>query len=182
MSGITSGERATQKRQERAEREQAHAARILLSLEIEHNLQLLRAFWGRINKTPQGPNDDPTSVAVRMANQLVDLPLPNWSHKAWESQLTTLPLALNRDAVIKQAYAHHAGLDAIASIKDKLTSLRQEQSEEWRAQQEGGIVKSLLSLPMPFTENAVALCKECEQAVNNVLSIDNPIPQEKPTR
>jgi hypothetical protein len=179
--GFIMSEIATWLRQRSSEKQQAQATRILLSLEIENNLQLLRSFWERVGKAGAEAKDRRTA-SWRTANTIADLPLPNWSHRAWESQLGVLPQALGSNTLLREVHAHHAQLDAIAAIRDKIAVLRQTQQADWHARQDStGAVKSMAGLDRSFDENAPSLCAECERIVKETLNIGNPIPQKMTT-
>ena len=81
------------------ERKQRRSVRALLSLEIDQNLDLLRELWNKANQVKESDQNPNLSKARR----LVEMSLPLWSHKAWESQIPLLAIALS-EKEIKQVH------------------------------------------------------------------------------
>jgi hypothetical protein len=156
----------------RAEKRQARAVRTLLSLEIDQNLEILRDFWNKM----KGVDDSGQSTSkdyLRLALRLIELPLPNWSHKAWESQMSLLVRAL-KDQEIKQVHNFHTQLDAISGIRSTLLALNVGNREEASP---ALLLQSGLAnwFTKAFEPKASQLGEECEQIVRALLDKGNPL-------
>jgi hypothetical protein len=165
LLGFILSEISTWMRERKSEQQQAEATRTLLSLEIEQNLVLLRSFWERVSKAKEGKEDE-EEITLLITSAIADRPLPSWSHRAWESQMGVLPQAISSHAILGQIHTHHTELDAIAAIRENIFVLRK-------------APLALVGVNVTFAWNAPALCAECERIVTELLSIGNPIPQDK---
>lgn len=174
--GFALNEIATRLREGRTEKRQIRAVRTMLSLEIDQNFALLRDFWSKVNQVDES-EQDPDLARLRLARRLIELPLPHWSHKIWESQMPLLATAL-REEEIRQVHELHNRLDTITAIRSTLSALESEQQEDWRAArtESGGVPRSVaFGLSRKFDENAPGLWMECERVVHEVLDKGNPL-------
>jgi len=171
--GFALNELATRLRENRTERKEARAVRTLLSLEIDQNIALLKEWWGEVTEA-DSPEEDPDHYRRVVANRLIELPLPSWSHKMWESQTLLLPVALKREEIM-QVYDIHSGLDRLAAIRSALVAAQREQQEDWRSARGESGGASLLGLSLRFYHIAPQLWPECERIVNELLAKGNPL-------
>ena len=112
--GFVLSEWATRQREERTEKRQAGAIRTMLRLEISQNLASLRDFWGKVNQVDES-EQDPDLARLRLARRMIESPLPHWSHRMWESQMSLLTIGLSEEE-IKQVHDLHNRLDAITRV------------------------------------------------------------------
>lgn len=98
--------------------------RLLVALEIEQNLALLRDYWHNVSLPPDDDEEEgsPKEIEVeadRLARRAANIPLPVLSDTAFKSQLVALPKALDETTIrstwrvyeeIAQAKALHAWL------------------------------------------------------------------------
>ncbi|MGR3309264.1 MAG: hypothetical protein ACUZ77_00670 [Candidatus Brocadiales bacterium] len=158
-------------REKRTEKKQAQAVRTLLSLEIDQNLALLRDFLGKVKHVDMS-KEKPVPRPLIMAQRLIELPLPCWSHKMWESQMPLLATALNEEE-IRQVHLHHSKLDTITDIRTKLYEevkpLRDGEISEWASYR--------------LSEKVPPLWEECERIVSKLFALKNPLqPQTQNSR
>ena len=103
------------------ERKTRRRVRALLRLEIEDNLEQLGQIWSTIvSEQPSTTKADfevPPQVLA-----LIQLPLPVWSHKIWESHLPLVAASL-AEHEIGQMHLLHTRLDAITTIHEKILVL-----------------------------------------------------------
>ena len=172
--GFVLNEWATRRRETQTERRQAQSLRTLLSLEIDHNIALLKDWWGEVLNVGT-PDKDPDLHRRDLARRLVEFPLPSWAHKMWESQSSLLAIALNH-AEIKQVHDIHNGLDAIAAIRSALVAAETEQRQDWRSASQGkGFVPLSVHVSRKFERMGPQLCTQCESIVNELLAKANPL-------
>jgi hypothetical protein len=165
--GYFLSERATRERQERADKEQAQAVRTLLEIEITYNLARLRDFWDKVNQPDT--ETDSFMVALNKAIRLMRLPTPNWSHRAWESQMPLLPMALKDEKLIREIHAHHAIIFTLDAIHNKLSLLKIEQDREM------GMTRDNPFPAAVFQRNAPNLMTEYEAGVSKLIERGNPL-------
>jgi hypothetical protein len=108
--------RALRRRDQEIERRQIMAVRILLRLEIDRNLELLRDFWREAESRFPGHH--------YLAVGLQDTPLPQLSHARWENHMaqSLLPAALSAEE-IRAIYELYSRLDTIVAIWNRLLAL-----------------------------------------------------------
>lgn len=183
--GFVLNEVATRQRERRLKKGQIQAVRTILSLEVDQNLAVLRDFWNKVNQVDRvdESEQDPELAHLRLARRLIDLPMPHWSHKMWESQMSLLATALSEEE-IKRVHDLHNRLDTIATIRSTLSALASEEHEDWRAapKTERGLVplSAAWSLSRKFDKSAPGLWIECERVVHETLDKGNPLQAETP--
>jgi hypothetical protein len=150
------------------QRQQTQAVRTLISLEIEHNLMLLRSFWERVNKAISADVNAGREVH-NMISEMVALPLPRWSRRAWESQIALLPQAVDSEIVLKQIHAHYTDLELIVAIRDQIMILRQ-------------APRTLTGDNIAYSINTPILYDECKRIVTDMLDVGNPLQKNKKKR
>jgi len=147
----------------------------LLSLEIDQNLDLLRELWNKANQVKESDQNPNLSKARR----LVEMSLPLWSHKAWESQIPLLAIALS-EKEIKQVHDFHSRLDMITVIHSKLSALKVEEEIDLKEDLKIRAVQgrrpfSHFVSGCKFIKNAPKLWEEFEQIVCDMLNRGNPL-------
>jgi len=89
------------------ERQLSERVRIMLSLEIDENYAALEKYDAGIDERTLFQNS-PGQPKER-AQQLSDVPLPQWSHKYWDGLTASIPLALTPDE-IRKCHEFHSRL------------------------------------------------------------------------
>ncbi len=152
--------RATRERRERKDR-----IRIVLSFEMERNLDDLKDFWQKvlaeINK-----KDDPAKEDEQKAFRLSFYPLPTFTHIAWESLATEFPEALTGDE-FKDGNRHHSLLQTLSNAHKYL--------EEHRTEADGLTREQKKDKNLPWKKYSPSQWTEFERAVDRVLEIGNPL-------
>jgi len=173
--GFALSELATRWREDRTQKRQARACRTLLSLETDQNLALLREWWSEVTDIDSSLPQDPHHHYLVLASRLIELPLPSWSHKMWESQSQFLAIALNHEE-IRQLSEIHGGIDTIEAIHSALTAAYTQEQEALRSVRSNtGSAILPFGLPLRFTAAAPQLWTECERAVSELLARGNPL-------
>jgi len=178
--GFALNELSTRWREHRTEKRQARACRALLSLEIDQNLALLRDWWSEVTDIDSSLLYDPDDHYLLPASRLIELPLPSWSHKMWESQSQFLAIALNHEE-IRQLSEIHGGIDTIEAIHSALTGAYAQQQEDLRSvRSKTGSAILPFGLTLRFHAAAPQLWTECARVVSELLTRGNPL-AEPPT-
>jgi hypothetical protein len=153
------------------EAEQAKTVRTLISLEVDHNLRILRDFWNSVNDV-DNKERDAREAGFRLAGRLIELPAPTWSHKVWESQLGQLVQALGPE-LIRQVHDFHASLDRITSMREGLIALREDERQEMMS-------PDRVILPaLKFQRRAPLVMEQWQRLVQNILDTGNPLGPKK---
>jgi hypothetical protein len=166
-----------QSRRDKKERTQrTEAVRTLLSLEIDTNLQELTDFWVEANKTDEPAKDD-DSRKVQLARRIIQLPFPNISRDALQSQMGQLPVAMDKEYLprVLQVYNRLTRLQALRNV---LAIASQEQKADWALASQGrGFVPlhAAIGLSRRFDNSAPAICDEFTDMVNILMADGNPL-------
>lgn len=100
------------RRQKRKEEKQSKSVRTMTILEIDQNLSSLTKFW---HKLTDGV------ISTEFRKRFVEMSIPKWSHKVWESLISFMPTSLNENE-IKQVWNFHDQLDLVSDYHTKLSS------------------------------------------------------------
>ena len=177
-------ERAAKNRESRLEEKQVRSVRTLISIEIDHNLSLLKKFWKKISSEGIDEQDQERKKRI-LAGRLIESPIPAWSEAMWESQAPLLANALNAEE-ISGTHEHHAGLLAIRTIQQTLSVWDSNDRKIDIANQisgPGGGAQSALAgvashsymVSNEFPRNAPSLWVEFETIVQSLIKKGNPI-------
>lgn len=166
------------------EERQRDAVRLLLSLEIDHNLANLQALWTEITRNDPGKySDDPEkqrrAASRYYANALLRAPFPSWSRAVWEGLTPYLPVACSR-AEIARANHVYGGLDTISAIRAQLAEMAAERPYQ-------DVFDSPIQhrpqyhtvYPQTFATTAPDLWERVEKIVRGLLANGNPIEEPK---
>jgi len=87
----------------------------MVSLEVDHNLRILRAFRNEVNEGDES-SGIPLLETVRFARgqRLIKSTLPQWNRMVWESQTSLWPVALRdreiqTDLRVSRSAEHYRG-------------------------------------------------------------------------
>ena len=126
------------KRSHREETEdRIKSTRMLIRLEIDKNLEMLNELWlDMINLDSNNYEEikDEENTKVNLAYKLAHSNLPSWMYESWKSQFSFVPIALNENE-IKNITDFYSDLDNIESIYNSLSSLMNQDEENYRAHQ-----------------------------------------------
>lgn len=163
-------ERSVRHREHQTEQRQITTARTLLEIEIDYNRSLLDELWGRMNaQLTQGPENE--RLYLKLAVQLATLPLPTWSHKAWDSQLpyATLALTSSEVRIIHKVYQH---LETLNEIHQVVTQVAGEQATFTATGRSAGVLLG----------RAPGLITQYQRTAEEVFRLGNPLqPHQQPS-
>lgn len=108
------------------QRREGNRIRVLLEVEIDHNLRELDLFWNQLEQADPKKQESYVYGSAR-AKKLLELRLPNWGNQVWENQMHLLVDVLNQQQ-IDQVLSFYRKLDAITTIKQQLSSMDAERS------------------------------------------------------
>lgn len=116
--------------------------RTMLSIEIEDNLTTIRGYLSdvesRINFTSS------PMANMQRGDALSSVPLPEFSHRIWESLTPSVPIGLN-ESEIRKVYGFHDQLDELTRLK----GISRDPRSEWRISVEN-VISGLLESGNPI--------------------------------
>ena len=173
--GFLLSEMAARRREAREARERSVSVRLIVGLEIDRNLDTLRAFWTQIR-----PSDETGDRRkLNMTRQFVDIPLLPFSQDALNSQLPLMAQALPRP-VIASVFQFYDKLGKIQTLHAELNEANHDQQQEmakFRASATApGQPPGIMYAPRtPLDNKSSQLWDEIEQLFTSVLKDGNPI-------
>jgi hypothetical protein len=179
--GFILSEVATHIRNQRSDARQAASIRTMVRLETAANLEALRVFWKKLHETTFTEETDHVDVKKqRLALRFAQIPLPIFKDDALKSQLPQLPMAVQEGEVTKifRVYDRLSNLYVIRSeLVGHLAVQREEMNAATATKVTGAaITRTLNYFPAtPFNDRAVELWDAIQQAVEEVLSLGNPL-------
>ncbi|MCC7207600.1 MAG: hypothetical protein IT323_09845 [Anaerolineae bacterium] len=177
--GFVLSEISTWRREMREEKQRAISVRTIVSLEIERNLDNLRAFWKAVK--PGSPGSPEERSPREAGREFVNSTLPPFSREALNSQLPLLALALRPDQ-IAPVFQFYDALGALQAIRRELSAALDDQNQEvakFRASQTApGQTPGLLYAPRtPFDNKVAQVWPEVERLAESALAGGNPLKQ-----
>ncbi len=183
MLGAREGAKATLQAtaafsRQREEHERA-SVRLLLRLEIDHNLASLRDLRSEIFtaaiRNPSGEAGDPENATLTWdyyARALARVAMPAWTRQAWDSMTALLSPALHPKE-IERANHLYGQLETISGIRAQITAMANERPYMVETGIPGFGLRSVD--PMTFYEYAPGLASEVDRIILALLASGNPI-------
>lgn len=170
-------------------RDRSGRLRSMTKLEVMQNLHLLEKFWGKFQadtseerKTIIGEDihDTYEILAYRCANKFIEIEVPRWNRKTWESQFSAISSVLSEDEIIR-VWRLYDDLDKISVYHTMLTSYKEELEKEIleaSSREKDPVFFSVIAAfakESKFQDEVLDLWSDCEQTVNNLLKKGNPL-------
>jgi hypothetical protein len=125
-------------RQWRIERKQTSAARLMLRLEVEQNIDLLKKYWEKVNQIEH--TDDERDIGIQRLNSLILFPMPEFSANTWRSQTVLLASALKKNE-ISQIHYFYSYLTSIKMSYSRILESGKEDMKTALAEREANLTK-----------------------------------------
>ena len=90
VMGLASSELSGWRRDKKAKKRKINSTRTLISLENERNLELLKDFWYKLNKTEENGIAEGDEFKINIAHRLIKMPIPSWNDTMWSKQASPL--------------------------------------------------------------------------------------------
>ena len=163
-------------------RNEKRRVRLLVGLEINQNLALLRDYWHNVALPPDEETDRlrgvkrvPEVEADRLARRAVEIPLPILSDKAFNTQLAVLPKAFD-EKTIRDTWHVYEQMDQVEALHAwlvEITSNTSDEEDEFpsasRAIRVGGIES------MTFTTKKSGAIYDLRTTIQKLLKTGNPL-------
>lgn len=148
----------------REKKEQRDAVVMLLRIEIDQNLAMLKAYQEKA--TTDLPSET-SAQYYQMRSRYLEDP-PQWRHQRWES-LTPLLAATLNEHEIKEVDTFHAGLEALTDRLSKVQRLNPEEVLEKIPADTRHIIFS------KAVEQALEQCQGYREMIDNLLRAKKPL-------
>jgi protein-S-isoprenylcysteine O-methyltransferase Ste14 len=102
----------------RTKREERQSVRTLIRLEIQQNIDELKIFWNGFKEIEKKIADPKQQIRNKVI-KLSESPIPSWSYKAWESQLSKLPVVFKSEEIV-HIQSNYKRLNQISNLIDLL--------------------------------------------------------------
>lgn len=177
MMGLASSEISNLRRDRRSKRRKINSTRTLISLENERNMELLKDFWFKLNRTEEDDPDD-TELNIILAHRLIKMPMPSWNDLMWRKQASFLPITFSDKEIISISSFNNC-LELLKSIYSKLIDLDTKDREYNSTYASSGVKLSSLPRSNRFHEEAPGLWDEFEEITIKLIKNGNPLNREK---
>lgn len=172
IMGLASSELSNWRKDRKSKRRKINSTRTLISIENERNLELLKDFWYKLNKT------DLDESKIDLAHRLIKMPMPSWNETMWEKQASLLAITFSNKEIIAVS-AFNNCLDILRSIYLKLVDLDTKDREYNSTYAASGANLSPIPRSNRFKEEAPGLWDEFEEIAVNLIEKGNPLNKNK---
>ncbi len=173
IMGLASSEFSYWRRDRKAKRRKINSTRTLISLENERNIELLKEFWFKLNKTEAEDEES----KINMAHRLIKMPKPSWNNVMWNKQASLLAITFSDKEIIKISSFNNC-FDVLKSIYTKLVDLDTKDREYNSTYAGSGVDLSSIPHSQRFHEEAPGLCDEFEEITLKIIEKGNPLVKE----
>lgn len=156
-------------RQWRIEKRQAYAAQLMLTLEIEQNLGLIKDYWIRVNQNESINNG--SELYVQRLNHLMQLPMSEFNSHIWRSHTLLFGSTMEKNE-IKQIQYFYKNLYDIKIIYSNIVDSGKEDLRIFAARRFHDVLKTRFMTPPSVSPSS---WMEFETLVCRVLEEGNPI-------
>lgn len=176
--GFALSEFSARRREGREAKQRSESVRLILGLEIDRNLEALRAFWTEVKQHDyETPDQDRRKRDV--GHKFLEIPLLSFSRDSLNSQLPLMAFALPKD-MISAVFQLYDRLGKLETLRRELGEALRDQQEEmarFRASQAvPTALGTLLYAPRtPFDKKAAQVWDEVEALIKSTLDNGNPI-------
>lgn len=174
--------------------------RLLVTLEIDQNLALLKDYWQNVSLPPdEGDEDDeddgvsiktkrkqniPTELEPeRLARRAAEIPLPVLSNRAFDSQLSALPKALD-EAEISQTWHVYEEIEQVKALHSWLLEIAKTSvvgTENFFPSASRAIRSEKGLLAMTFKTKKIAAIFDLRKTIQLLLNTGNPLTKSNPS-
>lgn len=178
VMGLASSELSGWRRDKKAKKRKINSTRTLISLENERNLELLKDFWYKLNKTEENGIAEGDEFKINIAHRLIKMPIPSWNDTMWSKQASLLAITFKDKEIISVSSFNNC-LEILRSIYSKLVDLDTKDREYNSAYASSGAKLSSLPCSNRFHEEAPGMWDEFEDIAVNLIEKGNPLIQRK---
>ncbi len=171
--GLASSELSNWRRDRKSKRRKINSTRTLISLENERNLELLKEFWYKLNRTEESEVNHEESK-IDIAHKLIKMPIPSWNDVMWNKQASLLAITFNDKEIIAIS-AFNNCLEVLRSIYAKLIDLDAKDREYNSTYASRGFELASIPRSNRFHEEAPRMWDEFEEISLKLIEKGNPL-------
>lgn len=173
IMGLATSEFSYWRRDRKSKKRKINSTRTLISLENERNIELLKEFWYKLNKTEETEALEDDSK-IDMAHRLIKMPKPSWNNVMWKKQASLLAITFSDKEIIAISSFYNC-FEVLKSIYMKLIDLDTKDREYNSSYAGSGVDLSSLPRSERFHEEAPGLWDEFEEITLSLIKKGNPI-------
>ena len=177
VMGLGSRELSDWHKAKKAKRRKINSTRTLILLENERNLELLKEFWYKLNKSDEN-EEDAVESKIDIAHRLIKMPMPCLDNFMWRKHASLLTITFKDKEIVNISSFNHC-LESLKSIYSKLVDLDAKDREFNSAYASGGVELSSINRSTRFKEEAPGLWDEFEEITLGLIRKGNPMNKKK---
>ena len=177
VMGLGSRELSDWHKAKKSKRRKINSTRTLILLENERNLESLKEFWYKLNKSDES-EDDIDESRIDIAHRLIKMPMPCLDDFMWRKHASLLTITF-KDKEIVAVSTFNNCLESLKSIYSKLVDLDAKDREFNSTYASSGVELSSLPHSNRFKEEAPGLLDEFEEITLGLLKNGNPLDKKK---
>lgn len=169
--GLASSELSYWRRDRKSKKRKINSTRTLISLENERNMELLKEFWYKLNKTEENEAEE-DELKINMAHKLIKMPIPSWNNVMWRKQASLLAITFSDKEIITISSFNNC-VEVLKSIYSKLIDLDTKDRDYNSTYAGSGVDLSDIPHSKRFFEEAPALWDEFEETTLKLIEKGN---------
>ena len=177
VMGLGSRELSDWHKAKKSKRRKINSTRTLILLENERNLELLKEFWYKLNKSDEN-EEDTVESKIDIAHRLIKMPMPCLDNFMWRKHASLLTITFKDKEIVNISSFNHC-LESLKSIYSKLVDLDAKDREFNSAYASGGVELSSINRSTRFKEEAPGLWDEFEEITLGLIRKGNPMNKKK---
>lgn len=177
VMGLGSRELSDWRKAKKARRRKINSTRTLILLENERNLELLKEFWYKLNKSHEN-EEDINESKIDTAHRLIKMPMPCLDSFMWRKHASLLTITFKNKEIVAISSFNHS-LESLKSIYSKLVDLDAKDREFNSAYASSGVELSSINRSKRFREEASGLLDEFEEITLGLIKNGNPLDKKK---
>ena len=177
VMGLGSRELSDWHKAKKSKRRKINSTRTLILLENERNLELLKEFWYKLNKSDES-KEEINESKIDIAHRLIKMPMPCLDNFMWRKHASLLTITF-KDKEIVAVSSFNNCLESLKSIYSKLVDLDAKDREFNSTYASSGADLSSLPRSTRFKEEAPYLWDEFEEITLDLIKNGNPLDKKK---
>ena len=177
VMGLGSRELSDWRKAKKARKRKINSTRTLILLENERNLESLKEFWYKLNKSDEN-EENINESKMDIAHRLIKMPMPCLDDFMWRKHASLLTITF-KDKEIVAVSTFNNCLESLKSIYSKLVDLDTKDREFNSSYASSGVELSSLPRSKRFKEEAPGLLDEFEEITLGLLKNGNPLDKKK---
>lgn len=177
VMGLGSRELSDWHKAKKSKRRKINSTRTLILLENERNLESLKEFWYKLNKSDEN-KEEINESKIDASHRLIKMPMPCLDNFVWRKHASLLTITF-KDKEIVAISTFYNCLESLQSIYSKLVYLDAKDREFNSTYASSGADLSSIPRSNRFKEEAPYLWDEFEEITLGLIKKGNPLDKKK---